>query len=431
MSKIRVAVFPCGSEIGLEIHRSLKYYRHFELIGLSSIPDHGKITYKNYVGDIPYISDLNFFDQLEKVISEKNIDFIIPALDEVGYFLKKNEEKLSTIVVYPEVDISDIIKKKSTTYKKLKDQIKVPKVFDIESGALNLPVFVKPDIGYGSKGARKISKIQELRNLEKENSNLIISEFLPGNEYTVDCFSDNDSEIIFSGARKRNRIRMGISVSTTMAEDQQKFKSLANKISKELKMKGIWFFQVKEDINNELTLLEVAGRVSGSMSYFRAKGINFIAMELFRRLGNTIETNFDYKSNGILERALDTNYIIDLDFDTVFCDLDDCLILHDKFLNTALIRFLFQCINENKRLVLLTRHEKDPLSTLKKYRIEGLFHEVHHITDSSISKAKFIEEESAIFIDDSFKERQDVLQNRKISVFAPDVIDMLIKKNEF
>lgn len=38
--KSKVLVFPCGSEIGLEIHNSLKWSTHIDLWGGSSVNDH-------------------------------------------------------------------------------------------------------------------------------------------------------------------------------------------------------------------------------------------------------------------------------------------------------------------------------------------------------------------------------------------------------
>ena len=51
-----VLVFPCGSEIGLEIHNSLKYSKDFKLYGGSSVDDHGKFVYENYISGHPYYS---------------------------------------------------------------------------------------------------------------------------------------------------------------------------------------------------------------------------------------------------------------------------------------------------------------------------------------------------------------------------------------
>ena len=44
----KVLVFPCGSEIGLEIERALKFNKDYELIGGSSVNDHGMFEYEKY-----------------------------------------------------------------------------------------------------------------------------------------------------------------------------------------------------------------------------------------------------------------------------------------------------------------------------------------------------------------------------------------------
>jgi hypothetical protein len=51
----KILVFPCGSEIALEVHRALKDQKDIELIGASSVDDHGKFVFDNYIGGIPMI----------------------------------------------------------------------------------------------------------------------------------------------------------------------------------------------------------------------------------------------------------------------------------------------------------------------------------------------------------------------------------------
>ena len=53
--KKRILVFPCGSEIGLEVNRALSNDIHFEMYGASSLPDHGKFVFKNYIEGVPFV----------------------------------------------------------------------------------------------------------------------------------------------------------------------------------------------------------------------------------------------------------------------------------------------------------------------------------------------------------------------------------------
>ena len=72
MDIINVLVFPCGSEIGLEVHNAMKFDKHINLVGLSSVPSHAKMVYKNYIEGVSFINDPGFMDELNKIIDEND-----------------------------------------------------------------------------------------------------------------------------------------------------------------------------------------------------------------------------------------------------------------------------------------------------------------------------------------------------------------------
>ena len=73
--KRNILVFPCGSEIGLEIYRSVKYSTHFKLFGGSSVDDHGKFVFENYFGSFPFITSPEIIPFLKKFVDEKYEDY--------------------------------------------------------------------------------------------------------------------------------------------------------------------------------------------------------------------------------------------------------------------------------------------------------------------------------------------------------------------
>ena len=68
--KKNILVFPCGSEIALEVYRSVNKSTHFNLIGASSCDDHGKFIFENYIGGLPFITDKDFIPQIKKIVKE-------------------------------------------------------------------------------------------------------------------------------------------------------------------------------------------------------------------------------------------------------------------------------------------------------------------------------------------------------------------------
>ena len=423
--KKNVLVFPCGSEIGLEIYRSLEHSIHFNLIGANSVDDHGRFVFENYIDGLPYSNEPNFIITLKDIIEKYKIDIVYPAMDSVITKLKAHENELGCIVIGSPLETTEICLSKELTYNRLENVIHTPKVLN-EANIKHYPVFVKPKIGYGSRGAKKILNNEMLKSHLQEYPNSIICEFLSGEEYTVDCFTDMNGKLRFCGARLRNRIMNGISVNTIQVGDtNHKFIDIANKINENLKFRGAWFFQLKSNEQEELVLLEIASRLGGSSSLFRNKGINFAQLSLFDAMEYEVEIiENDYKIE--LDRALDNKYKIDIQYNEVFIDFDDCITFEKNYYNTNIMKFIFQCINNKIKLTLLSRHDGNLHERLLEFRIDRLFDRIIHI-DKLDRKSDYIDNLCAIFIDDSFAERKDVFQNKHIPVFSHDMIESLIK----
>ena len=429
--KKNILVFPCGSEIALEVYRAVNHSTHFNLIGANSIEDHGQFVFENYIGGLPFITAPDFLEKFRQVIRENNIDAVYPAMDSVIELLKNNEDLLGCKVVSSPIETTQICLSKSKTYKVLENIVKVPKTYTVNElvkAGGPFPVFAKPDIGYGSRGAKKISSVEDLKAHLAMYPSCILSEFLPGKEYTVDCFTNSNGKLLFAAARERCRIMNGISVNTKPVKgNAEEFMDFAQKINETIKFQGAWFYQVKRDANGSLTLLEVASRFGGSSSLFRAQGINFALMSLF----DAFDIPVSILRNGydvVMDRALDNKYKLDLKYSEVFIDFDDCIYLEKKFVNDAMMAFLYRCVNKGIKVTLLSRHDDEKLGKLDelldKLRIRQVFDRIIHLNPSQ-KKIDSIDNTDSIFIDDSFAERKAVADKFNIPVFSLDMIEAL------
>lgn len=422
--KKRILVFPCGSEIGLEIHNALQFSMHVELFGGSSSDDHCKFVYKNYIGCLPFIYDTDFIAHLNKVLIKYKIAYIYPAHDDVLYYLAKNLRKLKCGFIGPTSDTAEICRFKSKTYQYFRKLLPTPNIYNDISTIEKYPVFLKPDAGQGSRGTFIANSEKEASLFLERDKSLLILEYLPKEEYTVDCFTNRYGKLLFVGPRTRSRIQSGISVNTYPVKNKQPFINYAEIINNNLRLRYAWFFQVKRSSKGELILMEIAPRIAGSMALYRNLGINFELLSIFDAcdIDVTIEPN-DF--NIILDRSLSNKFKVNVEYDCVYVDLDDCLLLKNK-INTTLISFLYQCVNYNKAVYLITKHKKNINNTLKRYKIGQLFDKIYHL-NSIQQKSSVIKQEKAIFIDDSFSERLKVKSLRRIPVFSPDAVECLLK----
>jgi hypothetical protein len=421
VSARRVLVFPAGTEIGLEIHQALKHCKEVELFGAGqAVSNHAPFVYERYY-QLPSIHEENWLHALVELCQALQIDYIFPAYDDVIVALAQHRADLPAVVLTAPEEACHITRSKSLTYQALASVVRVPRTYQAET-ATDFPLFVKPDRGQGSQGAQQARNASELSVALASIKDPIVCEYLPGDEYTIDCFSDRERGVLFCGARVRLRMRNGIAVHTRSVS-LDGAKEIADGIHAALSMRGAWFFQLKRASNGDLTLLEVAPRIAGSMSTHRVQGINFPLLTIFEheRLPLQLITN---PLPVELDRSLQNQYRLGLSYAALYIDLDDTLVVRGK-VNLDAMRLIYSCINRKIPVILITRHDGNLTATLAQHRLTGLFDEVIHL-DRKQRKSEHVRHADAIFLDDSFAERQDVHQRLGIPTFDCSMIDALI-----
>jgi len=414
-----VLVLPGGTEIGLEVAAALGSCKEVVLFSAGQdLSSHAPFVFARH-HTLPSVLEPGWIEPLNGLCARLGIDFVIPAHDDAVVTLANHRRHLAAQVVTSPAATCEIARYKSRTYAALNAAVPCPKIYAPDE-APHLPVFCKPDRGQGSQGARWIRTAGELALVKPDE---ILLEALPGEEFTVDCFSDRERGLLFAGGRRRIRVRNGISVATASAE-RPEFRRYAAAISAILPFCGAWFFQVKEAADNQLKLLEVAPRIAGAMAYHRVQGVNFPLLSLYEAARLPFEILVNGDSGLEMDRALVNRYRHTLRFGAVYVDLDDTLVLRGS-VHPMLVAFLYQCVNSGIRIVLLTKHADALENCLSRCRLRQLFDEVIHLRPDQ-EKAQAITRGDAVFIDDSFAERRAVHLRTGIPTFDLSMIEMLL-----
>lgn len=381
--KRNILVFPCATQLGVEQYHSLKYNKNFNLIGAA----HNKSDnlYKNYTQLKHSLEDPNLIHELQQIVSSKKIDIILPSHDEVLYILSNSP--LVNILTGSPKDTIEICRFKSKTYKKLTTnpdlKNRVPYYKIINSG------FLKPDKGQGSRGVIKVE------------TPYLNCEFLPGKEYTVDCFTDLNGSLIYINPRLRQTILNGISEVTNNVNNPE-FTDIAEKINKTIKFCGSWFFQMKEDSNGYLKFMEIAPRIGGGSNINRLNGVNLTLSDLYLKTGHNVKLIPQNLTQQVIRQSPKYN----LDFDTIFVDYDDTF----SYIKDVLYKL-------NKKIIIITR---------SKVKVNTSY-DIIYVKDNE-NKSDIINslnKPNAVFIDDSFKERKDVYLNCNIPCLTPEETNYL------
>ena len=253
-------------------------------------------------------NESNYLNKMFQICEIENVDIILPQNTSELILLSHNTDKflkLGTKIIITDsktisiannkYELLNICKNNNIPYPEYSlvdnkdDLIQVAK----EMGWPKLALVVKLPDSNGSRGIRIIDEQKDYQSLfynEKPTSlftkldnfldilddtstPLLIMEYLPGSEVSIDVFRDNNNFI--SIPRVRNKIRSGISFSNSAIQDAQLIE-YSQKIADKLDLKFCFGFQFKYDVNNVPKILECNPRVQGTMVFSTIMGANLI-----------------------------------------------------------------------------------------------------------------------------------------------------------
>lgn len=419
----KVLVFPAGTEIAFEIHDALKDSKFVKLYGGTSVACHADFVFENCIDGFPFPDDEGFIPFLNSVIDELGIDYVYPAHDSALKKLSDERANIRAVVVASPKETVEICRSKNRTYDFLSGAAYLPAFFSCADEVPEYPVFIKPAVGQGAEGARKIQDRAHLEEALAEGREYAICEYLPGAEFTVDCFTDIHGVLRYINMRSRERIRAGIAVRSRNLPEDPRVRAVAEDLNSRLVFTGAWFFQLKLSSSGEYRLLEVAPRIAGTMGLTRNLGVNMPLLTLYCFWGSEVDV-CPNRVSLLLDRAFISRFKTDISYDHVYVDFDDTLVVRGA-VNSYLMMFLYQAKNEGKSLHLLTRHSADIYADLEKFCIPAaLFSEIIRLDDSG-RKTDYILP-CSVFIDDSFAERKRVAEQCHIPVFDLDMVESLV-----
>ena len=284
----------------------------------------GKFFVKNF-HLIPKATDEDFIPFLLELCKIFKIDVLFPLVTIELFKLSKWKhqfQELGTKVIVSEfIDLS-IVNDKCALYQHLQahsiecplfktvNSTKELKKAAIEFGYPNLPVVMKPCIGNGSRGIRILDANKDRFNLvfeEKPNaiySNLeeilsianerklpkmVISEFLPGQELTIDAHVSK-GKIDYCLIRTRDSMSSGISVSGCFVKNDSIEEYVNNIVATLPGLNGPIGFQVKESTSGDFLLLESNPRIQGTSTAAMGLGVNLALNSVYSAIGRKVPT---------------------------------------------------------------------------------------------------------------------------------------------
>ncbi len=261
----------------------------YDVYAMDSDPKIKKLYANEKIFTVPNITDDTFENTIMNIIKEHNIDVYIPGIDEEILLAIKIADKMNIQVLSPSEEFVELCLDKFKLMKILDTKgISHIKTFmaDKYSEEFDYPIFLKPNIGRGSRGIKKIENLDEYEAYfvleEYEKKDVLVQPFIGGDEYTVSVTLNNLNQLI-AIVPKIVYTKQGI---TKYAQSikQVEIESICKKIVEILKPQGSFNVQLKL-IEGKVYIFEINPRFSTTLVLSVASGVNEVdlAIENFNK----------------------------------------------------------------------------------------------------------------------------------------------------
>jgi len=235
---------------------------------------------------VPKASDPEFHAAAVRLIRDERINVILPTsgFDIYEYSRHKRElEALGVVVAMSDFDTMMTCANKWEFYLKTQGQFPLPETSTHPEGWETFPCFVKPVLGKGSRNSYRCDGRDELEFYRSRVEAMVVQEYLPGEEYTVDLLSDLSGMPLLAVPRIRLETKDGISTKGKVLHDDE-MERLCLEMARYLNLKGPTCMQLKRDRTGCLKFLEVNPRIGGGSIFTTLAGVNIpkLLLDLIR-----------------------------------------------------------------------------------------------------------------------------------------------------
>lgn len=283
--------------------------RNIRLIGVDMNDDATMLEMVDAYYPVPRGDDPSYVDVLLDICKKEKVDVVLPIMSVELEVLAKNKEcflEIGTKVSVSEIEPLEIANDKLKLLRYLKENglhcaefrsvntIDELKIAAEELGYPMKKVCVKATNGSGSRGFRILDAqtsrydkffhdkpssseldIEEFISILNERDNfpeLIIMEFLPGDEYTVDALADK-GRVLYCCCRKSLRMENSIMLDSEVVH-RPDIETMCTSIIERLGLDGNIGFDIRENEDGQALIMECNPRITAGIPVFYYAGVN-------------------------------------------------------------------------------------------------------------------------------------------------------------
>jgi len=310
IDRVNILILSCGTRNSI-----VKYFKNeLSSIGRVIAADCSNLAPALYDADkyyiIPKINDGDYLDVVLNICTNESIKGVLSLVDPELSILSLNQEKFSQIgvkVIGSSYELCEMALNKWKMFQWLSNHgYKTARSFNsketfyasISNNEVEYPVIVKPTHGSASASVKKVYNKEMIELILSNDANLMIQEFMNGNDIDADCYIDMISgEVVSIFTKRKINMRAGEADKSVSIKDPALF-DLLNRFIHECGFSG----QIDVDlfyVNGEYYISEVNPRFGGVYPHAHECGVNSVAMIINNLMGNVNKNQVGNYDEGV------------------------------------------------------------------------------------------------------------------------------------
>ncbi len=290
---MRILITGAGGAAAISVWKSLSAEHELHMAdmdplaaGLYLVPPERRLIIPR--GDAPEL-----VPALYRVCSERRIEALLPTVDAelapVAADRARFEAAGIALPISP-VECLRICRDKQLLIEAVQGEVPVPANEPLTEASASkvdsFPRFCKPRLGAGSRGIARIDSRADLDKQPKDGS-VMLQEYLPGEEYSVDVYVRRDGRVIAAVPRDRMKVDSGIAVASRTINLPEAIRS-AVRTAEVIGIRGVANVQFKRAADGVFKLLEVNPRYPGTLPLTTAAGIDMPKLMVDELMGRPV-----------------------------------------------------------------------------------------------------------------------------------------------
>ncbi|MCB0271730.1 MAG: ATP-grasp domain-containing protein [Bdellovibrionales bacterium] len=239
-------------------------------------------------------SNEEYINELLSVCKSNKIDLVVPISSRDLIPLRNHVsdfEKIGCKVLIASKKTLQLCEDKLTLISKAKDIFPEHEFYPYDEHLniheLKLPMMMKPRKASDVRLPTKIYAKTQLQTYKRDGS-FFLQEYLPGKEYSVDVYRNQNGVVVACVPRERLQIKQGM-VMTGLTVRHPLLVETACKIADKIDVFGVANMQFREDKNNQPVLMEINLRFPPSIILTVKAGVNIPLLFVQEVLENKIQ----------------------------------------------------------------------------------------------------------------------------------------------